>query len=187
MTEPRTDLTSERANELLSYDPLTGNLTRKKALSNSMKVGDRAGSINGAKDYIRLYVDSKRFLAHRVIWLMMTGEWPRYEIDHINNNKQDNRWENLRQLTPLENGQNKKLTMNTVSGLRGVSFSKCTGKWMAQIAVGGKMKYLGIYLTKEEAHAVYLREKVKEHPFGVFEIPDYVHAIWAKHQQSADV
>lgn len=178
------NLTAERARELLSYDPETGFLHRKLIIR-SGKVGDKAGSINGKKDYIRLFVDGRRYMAHRIVWLIVTGSWPKDQIDHINNNKQDNSWGNLREVTGKENGQNKKITMNTVSGLRGVSFSKCTGKWMAQIAVNGKLQYLGIYPTKEEAYSVYLREKVKAHPFGVFEIPDYVHAIWAKHQQSA--
>lgn len=47
------------------------------------------------------------YKASRLAWLYMTGEWPKYEMDHINHVKDDNRWVNLRDVTPAENCANR--------------------------------------------------------------------------------
>lgn len=72
----------------------------------------------------------------------MTGKDPE-SLDHINGNRSDNRWENLREASPLENQRNRKLNANNRSGKSGVCFVKNSQKWRAQIKVESKMIFLG--------------------------------------------
>lgn len=44
-----------------------------------------------------------------------------------------------------------KKRLNNTSGVKGVSFHKRSGKWMAYITLAGKRRYLGIFGTVEEA------------------------------------
>ena len=87
------ELTQKRLKELLDYDPKTGIFTWKYA-NNNRKAGSKAGY--KAKDgYIAISIDSKRYLAHRLVWLFVYGHFPKYDIDHINRIRDDNRIENL--------------------------------------------------------------------------------------------
>lgn len=97
-------LTAERARELLSYNPETGELRRKTGRSGVRGVIAGGIAYNG---YRLVTIDGKSWYAHRVIYLIMTGEWPPDQMDHINRVRDDNRWENLRPVTALENSQNK--------------------------------------------------------------------------------
>jgi hypothetical protein len=84
----------------LAYDPETGWLTWKTN-------GQRAD--NGISDagYRLVYVNRKGLRAHRVAFLLTVGRWPTEHIDHINRNREDNRWSNLREVTASENARNK--------------------------------------------------------------------------------
>lgn len=73
------------------------------------------------------------------------------EIDHINHNRSDNRLNNLREVTHVENGHNISKKTNNTTGYTGVVYHKATGKWLAQIMINGKNKYLGLFSTIEEA------------------------------------
>ena len=92
----------------------------------------------------------KSYLLHRVIFVMMTGNWP-IEVDHKNHNKADNRWVNLEAVTHSENGRNRSLSVRNTSGFTGVV--PAGNKWKAQICAGGKTKHLGVYDTFEGAVA----------------------------------
>lgn len=72
-------------------------------------------------------------------------------VDHINQNKLDNRVCNLRLVTPTESAQNMPLREDNTSGVCGVSLDKRTGKYRAYITLGGKQKSLGQYKTISEA------------------------------------
>lgn len=91
------------------------------------------------------------FLLHRVIWIRETGEWPKGDIDHINGNIVDNRWENLRDVTHSDNLRNQKLSIANSSGATGVYFDLRTSKWVSQISIGKKTYFLGRFSTFEEA------------------------------------
>lgn len=158
-------LTHERANELLSYDPETGVITRKVSLVYSTPVGSIAGSVNKYKGYVAVFVDGTRYQAHRVAWLMMSGRWPRGHIDHVDGNRANNRWSNLREASVAENNQNMRAASNNTSGLRGVSWMSKAKKWRAQICLDKKITYLGLFDDKAEAHEAYLSAKRKIHPF----------------------
>ena len=156
-------LTAERAKELLDYDPCTGNFYRKVALTNSVKIGDIAGSKN-QKGYLEIWVDGKRYYAHRLAWLIETGEFPKEQIDHINCVKTDNRIANLRCVSDSINKQNKReaLDKNT-SGLLGVSWMAKAKKWKAQIQLNKTVIYLGLFEDKKQAHNAYVQAKRSLH------------------------
>lgn len=97
----------------------------------------------------------KAFRAHRVAWAITHGEWPSYEIDHINGDRSDNRINNLREASRMENARNRGANINSPSGLKGVSWSKSSGKWRARITAGGPENNLGFFDTAEDAHAAY--------------------------------
>lgn len=76
-------------------------------------------------------------------------------IDHRNGNGLDNRRENLRECGQSKNSGNTMLRKTNTSGYKGVSYEKDTGKWLAQIRIGGKKTRLGSFLTPEQAGLVY--------------------------------
>ena len=88
------------------------------------------------------------------------------QTDHINRNGLDNRRENLRICTQMQNNQNCKPHKNSSSIFKGVHWSKWTRKWMASIMQDYKNMYLGYYDSEIEAAKTYDR-KAKE-LFGKF-------------------
>jgi hypothetical protein len=91
------ELTAERLRALLSYDPVSGVLVGLIKPSQPVRAGAVAGGINHG--YRRIKIGRRIYGAHRLAWLYMTGEWPCNEIDHINCDRADNRWCNLREAT----------------------------------------------------------------------------------------
>jgi hypothetical protein len=158
MNKPQ--LTQERLKELFKYDPETGLFTRLVSTNNRVKIGDVAGNAR-ADGYIKIRVDFDMHYAHRLAWLYMTGCWPTMKIDHINGNKSDNRWLNLRDVSATVNAQNS-LQGGGSTGETGVTIIR--NKWHAKIRSNGKDISLGTYLEKWRASAAYLSAKVLCHP-----------------------
>ena len=78
------------------------------------------------------------------------NEWPPNYIDHINKDRTDNRWDNLRSVTAQQNQLNRKH-----SG--GVGWHKASGKWRAYLTINCKQKHLGLFSTKEKAQAIHFK------------------------------
>lgn len=152
----KADLSAERLRELLNYDPETGRFSRN---------GRIIGFVVPPKNYMRVHVDGRQWLAHRLAWLYMHGEWPDGQVDHINGDKLDNRMSNLRCVTSAQNMQNihAAKSYNRTSGLLGVCKPARSSKYVAQISVGGVSRSLGNFETAEEAHAVYIEAKRRLH------------------------
>ena len=74
-------------------------------------------------------------------------------VDHINDNPQDNRVENLQLITQRENAY--KTQGKGSSKYKGVSWDKDRNKWVARININGKNIYLGGFNNEEEAHQAY--------------------------------
>jgi hypothetical protein len=91
------------------------------------------------------------YLAHRVIWALMTGAWPEEDIDHEDRNPGNNRWVNLRSVTHAENMRNLPPRPDNKSGVCGVSWSRRRRKWAAQIRIANKVVPLGMFDTVAEA------------------------------------
>lgn len=154
------EMTYEQARALFRYDPKSGRLFWKERpremfsdnfhwkMWNGRYAGKRAFNLRGSS-YRRVTVMGVTILAHRLIWLMQTGNWPEGHVDHINGVKKDNRWENLRDVPHAVNMRNRGLTKSNKSGVNGVR--QVGLKWEAQIRADGKTVFLGRFPTIEAA------------------------------------
>jgi hypothetical protein len=149
-----TSITAERLRESLDYDPATGVFTRR-LVKGGYKVDDVAGSNNG-RGYTIIRVDGRGYSAHRLAWLYVIGEWPIGDLDHINGDKADNRFCNLREATESQNLANSRMQADNTSGFKGVSWHKHARKWIACIGLNGKVKHLGYFDTRERAFIEYV-------------------------------
>jgi hypothetical protein len=147
-------LTASRARELVNYCPETGLFTWAQNRGTNKVAGKPCGYWR--KDgYLFLTLDKEQYLAHRVAWLIMTGAWPKHQIDHADLNRSNNAFLNLRDATPGQNVQNKRVRKDSKSGLKGAQYIVSLKKWRGRIVRGGKTEHLGLYDTAEEAHAVF--------------------------------
>lgn len=132
----------ETAHELFKYNPETGDLNRRTRVPGSqIKIGEAVGYAD-CRGAMTVRVDNKLLRVHRLVWLMVHGEWPG-EIDHIDGNPSNNRLENLRVVTHQENGMNQKMRKNNSSGAMGVWWDKSRKKWGSSITVKYKTINLG--------------------------------------------
>lgn len=161
------DLTAARLRAVLSYDPATGVFARLVDANNRCKAGSKVGT-PGTNGYVLISVDSKRYKAHRLAWLYMTGEWPAQLIDHANGTTSDNSWVNLREATRSQNGANSKVSRSKAkaSPYKGVYLDRKLNKWMAQVSPNGKRITIGRFSTPEQARDAY-NDKARE-VFGEF-------------------
>lgn len=160
--------THERVLEALAYDPETGVFTRRTP-AGRLRVGDVAGTTR-VDGYRAIKIDGCLIGSHVLAWLWMTGEWPTYEVDHIDGNPLNNAFANLRDEPHNVNMRNIMAPQkNSSSGFRGVSWAKRERKWRADIKVNGKKKYLGYFDTPEEASAAYLRAKAEHHGIETYQ------------------
>lgn len=152
----------DRLRDALSYDPVTGVFTWLRRQGRSAK-GNIAGYVEPNKGYVQIGFDGIVHYGHRLAWAMMTGDWPQSEIDHENCIRHDNRWKNLRAATRAQNGKNVSISTRNTSGVKGVHFCKTVNKWIAKTRVDGKIKYLGRFDNKEDAHNAYVNGSKKYH------------------------
>ncbi len=149
----KTDLTAQRLRELLHYDPETGIFYAKKRRG-PLSVGKSSGTIT-PDGYVQISLHRSLYLAHRLAWLYVFGEFPSQQIDHKDRDGTNNRIENLRLATGSQNNYNKPKRADNTSGHRGVCYVKRSGLWEAKTKVNGKRKSLGRYKTPQEAGFAY--------------------------------
>lgn len=151
--------TAREVRERLSYCPESGDFLWLKAPRAPVELGAKAGYASG-NGYWRICFNGKGHLAHRLAWLWMTGSWPTGTIDHIDGDRSNNRWANLRDVSNRVNSQNLRgPRSDSSSGLIGAQKWKRPDKWTSKIRVNGKRVHLGVFTTKEEAHAAYINAK----------------------------
>lgn len=139
-------LTIEELRRNLLYNPDTGEWTWLISQSNFIQAGRRAGKIVGG-GYRQIGFHGHWYYSARLAWFYMTGEWPGEQVDHINRDRVDDRWVNLRQASFGDNQANKKLQSNNTSGYKGVSWDKATGMWEVRV----NRVYHGRYENIEDA------------------------------------
>lgn len=171
----------ERLRELFDYDPETGELRwrvqsgeGRSVFGFNNKCGGKIAGTVGVKGYLIIGIRysgasaATYYLAHRIIWKLMTGDDPADQVDHEDTNKLNNRWRNLR---PAENGpniQNSRLRKDNTSGAKGVQL-RVRGnyrRWRAIITANKKSTILGDFKTFEEAVAA--RAQAAERLHGQF-------------------
>ncbi len=154
---------AEEVMGLLNYDPETGIFTRKVRSSNA-PAGAIAGSLS-LTGYLTIGVKGKNLYAHRLAFLIMTGEWPSCEVDHIDGDRRNNSWSNLRAVTHAQNVRNNPgWRRKKVSIATGVRWRK--GKWDARIMYDGDEHWLGRHETLLDAVAA--RKRAERSLFGEY-------------------
>ena len=143
-------ITPDQIKQLLAYDASTGEFVwRPRAVWRNNRAGRRAGAIS-KNGYVRINIQRKSYLAHRLAWAYVYGEWPTHWLDHINRDRADNRIANLREASTIANAQTTPRYSNNKSGCKGV-YARSWGKWEAYITVAKKRIYLGVYETFDAA------------------------------------
>lgn len=159
------EISHTRLRELLHYSPDTGSFIWKIATSNRGAVNSVAGFLlNTGYRYITL--DGQKYLAHRLAWFYVNGEWPSGDIDHIDRNRDNNAIANLRPATRSQNMSNGGVRKDSKSGYRGVTWHAQNKSWRATIQKDGKQHYLGCYKNVEDAAEAYRVAAIKI--FGQF-------------------
>jgi hypothetical protein len=142
-----------RLAELFDYSLMTGRLVWRIQLTSRTVAGCDAGTLS-KQGYRKIKIDGKSYLSHRLIWKLVTGDDPGdLCLDHIDGDKTNNSWHNLRLATKRENCCNQPIRKRNEVGLKGVS--RQYNKYHAKIQVNGHWIYLGSFSTPEEAHAAY--------------------------------
>lgn len=158
------NLTQERLREVLSYDEVTGIFTWVNPYHKARKTAE-AGGVDSS-GYRQIRVDGRLYLAHRLAWLFVFGEWPTGELDHRNRVKLDNSIANLRLVSRYANMQNIE-TPNQKKGELPGAYPRIgrsgAAKWQASIGARGKQHYLGRFDSPEAAHEAYAAAKKTLH------------------------
>lgn len=139
----------EYLEELLSYDPGSGLFTWRVDQGSA-----RAGSVAATKatnGYLVVMVDKKYRSLHRMAFAFMGQEVPDC-VDHINGDRTDNRWLNLRAATAIDNARNQRLHRTNSTGLPGVMWDQ-RSRWRAYGYHGGRYLALGRYQSLLDAAA----------------------------------
>lgn len=136
-------VTADELRGRFSYNPETGLILCQTSGAQAFCWTNGAGYKYGK-------LDSRAYYAHRIAWLHMQGEEVKI-IDHIDGNKGNNAWCNLRSVTSAENSRNLSRSKANTSGCVGVTWSQVSKKWMAQGKLNGVYHYLGLFECKDEA------------------------------------
>jgi len=156
------ELTQERLKELLHYDPQTGVFTWKVCIGRRSPAGTIVKG-DATSRYVRIQIEKVSYRAHRLAWLYQTGQWPSGDIDHINGDKKDNRFSNLREATRSQNLSNIGPQKNNKSGFKGVCFNKMVSLWEAQITKNYQHRRLGYFNCPREAAHAYNKAAIELH------------------------
>lgn len=154
-------LTQKELKEILNYNPETGDFYWKISPKYDVKVGDKAG--NEHNGYQRVTIFGKKYLTHRLAWLYVYGEFPKGDLDHIDNDRGNCRINNLRIANKATNGFNRKKQINNKSGVKGVYWSTAAKKWAVKIGINNKKIYLGVWDDLEFAELVAQEARAKYH------------------------
>ena len=152
-------LSADYVRSILDYDKETGNLRWKprqtrRGLWNIKFAGKIAGTseTDGRR---KIVLKGKPYQHSHVAWVIVTGEWPRHEVDHLDTNPANNKWSNLREATRVQQLHNRCVMGNSTTGLKGVHKNKHGTTYNARIRVKGRRLFVGNFPTAEDAHAAY--------------------------------
>jgi hypothetical protein len=151
-------LTKELVLERFEY--IDGAIYWRTKTAISVTIGKRAGGNHG-DGYRCVSINNKRYLEHRIIFLIHHGYLPQF-IDHIDCNKLNNRIENLREASNAQNSQNNSI-IRSASGVKGVYYNRKRNKYHGQIWANGKCKCVGYFENLNDAKNAMLNARIKLH------------------------
>lgn len=158
-------ITQERIRKLFRYSPVVG--VFEKIVGSGRKGHPKrwvlAGACNPATGYIYINFDNKKVPAHRMAWLYMYGSLPDGQIDHIDGDRSNNAITNLRVVTPAENSWNCPNRRSNKSGVKGVSWDRAAGMWVARVKAHGQIAFNAYFKTIDEAKVAIEAEREKAH------------------------
>lgn len=159
-------ITAQRARLLLHYNPETGVFRWKSNRGGYSCVGKEAGTISNG--YRQIEIDGVLIRANRLAVLRVTGELPPsgMVVDHIDHNRSNDAWANLRVCTQQQNCRTRNPKSNNTGGRIGVCWLKPRQKWNAYIGLDNKNINLGYYDTQVDAIAA--REAAEQEYFGKY-------------------
>ena len=146
-----TEITQDVVKRFFHYDPDTGVFKRVAKINRhtgQLQPCDYVIDGDNGSGYRRTFIIDRKYMVHKLIFVFMTGEYPNH-VDHINGDKRDNRWENLRKVTHSENMLNKGVYKNSTTGVPGVNFRN--GKYVASVCKSGKRYTAGEFVNIEAA------------------------------------
>ena len=141
--------TQAKLKKLLHYDSETGFFTWKISIGKIKK--DSLVNCKDLNGYVKIGINKKGYLAHRLAWLYVYGYFPEHDIDHVDRNPMNNRIKNLREISHTCNIRNTGNYSHNTSGVKGVGWVKRTKKYRAEIMVKGKSYHLGYYKSFDNA------------------------------------
>ena len=153
-------ITKDYLHQLFEYRE--GRLYWKIQRTNKTKIGMLVGSF---AEYNTVCLNRKKVGVHRIIFMMFHGYMPDF-IDHIDGNKLNNKIENLRSATNIQNQQNAKLSVKNTSGYKNVCWAKRFNKWKISLLINKKQVVIGYTSNLELAGLIAKEARIKH--FGEF-------------------
>lgn len=151
--------------DYFNYDPASGEIRWKKSPHHKVKAGDIAGFIE-PRGYRVLQFKKTLWKGHRIALALMNNEFPNGEVDHIDGNPSNNRFENLRVVDKSQNQMNRAVSKNNRSGIKGVHFCESKQKWVSRISVGKNRIHIGGFNSFDEA--IQKRKQFEDEFYGQY-------------------
>lgn len=155
-------ISQDKLKQCLYYSPIVGAFEWRRS-GRGVRRGFLAGCVNKQSGYVMVIIDGKPYAAHRLAWLYMTGSMPDQIIDHIDGDRSNNAFSNLRLSSYSQNSWNQKLSAASSSGVKGVTFRPDAGKWQGRFRASGKTYWLGYFDSKEEADKAVRKKRTEIH------------------------
>lgn len=174
----QTKIPIEKLRSLLRYDPETGMLFWRERPSGLFKLVRDANAWNARFALKEAFTQTSKwgykvglisglpYRAHRVAWTIQTGAWPKNDIDHVNGNRPDNRFCNLREATRSENNRNTSARSKSTSQFLGVCWTTERSKWLVRAKINGRVRHIGSFKSEIDAARAY--DEVARKHFGDF-------------------
>jgi hypothetical protein len=144
----------------LEYNPDTGEFRWLRYVSPTCSLSWFKGKITNG--YYCIGYKGKTWRAHRLAWLLMTGDFPLKEIDHLDRDRGNNKWENLRDTSRTLNQYNKNKCKNKYTSMYpGVRLHKPSGKYTATVCYKNQKYHVGYYTCEKEAYKAYLDKQLE--------------------------
>lgn len=124
---------------VLYWHPINSNGRKRSAVYSNKTCG-----CISRRGYIQVRMGRDKFMAHRILWAMYYGSWPKNGIDHINGIKTDNRIDNMREGTQFDNSKNASKYPRKEEWIA-TGVSRCRSGFRAYAQVNNQSHYMGIF------------------------------------------